>query len=262
MSIWQRASLALLICVVASATSAPAGEELLDRYDELLARYADGNDLRYAAWRADGEDAEALDLIVEELVDTDTATLTPGERYSLYINLYNAKIVQLVLKGDPPRSIRQLGKGVNPFEIFSRKQLDFDGEHISLNQLEKRLREESRDPRIHFAVNCASKSCPPLAPLAYRAERLDEQLDRQTRAFLTREGSLILEQKRNGSKPTLHVTLSKIFDWYAKDFEIAGGALAFVERYAPAEVAVSLRANRGSTKLAYAEYDWNLNAAP
>ena len=137
------------------------------------------------------------------------------------------------------------------------------GEKVSLTTLEKRLRDESDDPRIHFAVNCASRSCPPIAEEPFRAGTLDAQLHQVTRAFLASPGAV--EVKRASSffgGSTLDVTISKIFDWYSGDFDSAGGIPAFLAEHAPAEVAGALREAGDKIKLRHRKYDWSLNSAP
>ena len=232
-------------------------------YGDLLARYVTAEGVRYEAWRSNAADVEALRGGVERFSRVKPQELTPPERYALYTNLYNARALQIVLDGDPRESIKELSKGINPYEIFKRKVLDFDGENISLKTLETRLREESGDPRIHFAVNCASRSCPPIAREPYRGATLDAQLDQVTRAFLASPGAV--EVKRTSSffgGSTLEVTISKIFDWYSSDFDSAAGVPAFLAAHVPSEVAGALRDTGNKIKLRYRKYDWSLNDAP
>jgi hypothetical protein len=166
----------------------------------------------------------------------------------------------LVLQEDPPESIRDLSKAWFGWGVFFKNVIEFDGKPISLNGLEKRLRRESRDPRIHFAVNCASRSCPPLAGEAYRGDRLDDQLDRVTRAYLARPGVVALGESTPGARRRVEVP--KIFDWFGRDFREAGGVVAFIERYGPPDVSEVIAADRKNIKLAYRKYDWRLNSAP
>jgi hypothetical protein len=133
--------------------------------------------------------------------------------------------------------------------------LTFDGKVLSLNDLEKRLRDEFKDPRIHFAVNCASKSCPPIRPEPYDAASLDAQLDDATRSYLASKGAL--QVITEGGKTRL--VAPKIFDWYADDFKAGGGVLAFIAKYGPPDAAAAIAA--GKVKLEFAEYDWSLNIA-
>jgi hypothetical protein len=248
-----------LLCL--TPTTAPAQQDPLDRWDRLLTRYVVADRVDYANWRANRADYDELRELVAALAATDPATLSAPERYALYINLYNARIVEIVLTEDPPRSIRDVIWTWFGYGVFFKDDLVFDGKKTSLHKLEKRLRRESGDPRIHFAVNCASASCPPLVAWAYRGELLDTQLDRVTREFLARPENLRFEEARGGSgKTRLHV--SKIFKWYDGDFESAGGVHEFIRLHAPAETARRLEAERARIKLAYQEYDWSLNSSP
>jgi len=244
----------ILISALLLAPLVAAVDSTLDRYDALLARYVEANGVRYDAWRANAADREALAGIVAAFEGTASASLETNDRYALYINLYNAKTLQVVLDGDPEESIRDLGKGKFGYGIFYKKFIDFDDEVLSLNLLEKRLREESADPRVHFAVNCASFSCPALLDEGYRGERLDAQLERQSFAFLEREDALRFEERASGAPM---VQLSKIFDWYAKDFGGTQGVRDFVRRYAPKDLRENL--SGGGFRIAHMEYDWRLN---
>ena len=246
----------ILIAVLLLTPLVPAAGPALDRYDELLGRYVAGDSVRYDAWRENATDRETLAEIVSEFEATVPAALEAEDRYALYINLYNAKTLQLVLDGNPEKSIRDLSKAKFGFGIFFKKLIDFDGETISLNALEKRLREESGDARIHFAVNCASLSCPALLDEAYRGERLDAQLEQQSLAFLERSDALLVDERPNGN---VLVRLSKIFDWYAGDFGGTAGVRKFVLDYAPENIKAKL--GDGKFKPAHMRYDWSLNRA-
>lgn len=247
------AALALAVLIARPASADLAGAEAA--YGKLLSKYATERGVRYDSWRASGPDIKKLSEIVAIFRSTDPATLTPDERKALYINMYNARILETVLLGYPKGSIRDLSKGMSSSEIFDRKGLNFDGKALSLNDLEKRLRDEFHDPRIHFAVNCAARSCPPIRAEAYVAARLDQQLDDATRSFLASPGALTVR----GESGKTTIVASKLFDWYALDFKAAGGALAFIAKYGPASAteAVAL----GKVRLEFAEYDWGLNAA-
>lgn len=243
-----------LASILLGATLAGAGEDPTSRYGALLGKYVVEEGVRYRAWREDAGDLATLRAIVAELAATNPATLSPKDRYALYLNLYNAKTLELVLTGNPERSIRDLSRTFSfkgPYEIFFRDILEFDGKRISLDDLEDRLREESRDPRVHFALNCASRSCPPLASEPYRGESLDRRLDVQTRAFLASPGSVTVE-------PGGKVRVSKIFDWFDGDFGGNEGVRRFLREYGPEEAGQALA--RGG-RVAYHDYDWSLNEA-
>lgn len=224
-------------------------------YQKLLAQYVTPRGVRYDSWRASGTDLKTISEVVMMYRSTDPTGLAPNERKALYINLYNAKILETVLAGNPKGSIKELSRGISPLEIFSRAVFNFDGKAMSFNELEKRLREEFKDPRVHFALNCASKSCPPIRPEPYVASALDAQLDDAARKYLAAPGAI--EVRTDGGKTKLVV--GKIFDWYADDFKATGGPLAFIQKYGPETVAGALAA--GKVKLDFAEYDWSLNSA-
>ena len=256
-------ALLLMISCAAPAPAAPAPEVrtdasaeatislALDRLDPLLQRYVEGNGVRYGAWRASAEDRRTLDGVVETLEELSTATLSASERAALQINLYNTATVKLVLDGDPKNSIRDLSKLTLGFGVFHAKRLRYDGERVSLDSLEDQLRAETGDPRVHFAVNCASNSCPALLNEAFRGERLEQQLEQQSRAFLTRQDAIRL------TSSTLE--LSKIFDWYANDFGGREGVLEFVKRYSPAALGEQIEARREELPVNFMSYDWGLN---
>jgi hypothetical protein len=241
------------------ATPPALASGTLDAYDALLARYVTPEGVRYDAWRSAPGDLERLAQVVADLEATDPDALDPDARAAFYVNLYNASTVHLILTAEePPESIRDLSGALFGWGIFFKKLVSLDGERISLNALEKRLLRVSGDPRVHFAVNCASRSCPPLAAEAYRGSRLDEQLDRQTRAFLSSGHGLVVGDRRRDGRLTVRV--SKLFDWYSGDFKPAGGTLAFLVDHAPP--ATSSLLDGGGVKLTYLDYDWSLNAAP
>lgn len=127
------------------------------------------------------------------------------------------------------------------------------GRMLSLNDIEHEiLRKQFDEPRIHFAIVCASKSCPVLRTEAYRAKDLESQLDEAARTF-------IRDPSRNRFDPGSRVLrLSSIFKWFREDFERAAGTLpAFVARYHDESSAVALRT--GGLRVEFLEYDWSLN---
>ena len=247
-------SAALVLALAASPASADMAA-VTKAYGKLLAQYVTPRGVKYDAWRASGADIKQLSEILMNFRSADPKTLEPDERKALYINLYNVTILDLVLVANPRGSIKELSKGLNPLEIFNRDGLHFDQKMISLNDLEKRLREEFKDPRVHFAVNCASKSCPPLRTAPYVAASLEAQLDEATRAYLASPDTV--EVRMDGGRPT--IVAVKIFDWYAGDFKASGGPLGFIQKFGPPAAADAIAG--GKAKLVFAEYDWSLNSA-
>ena len=176
------------------------------------------------------------------------------------INAYNAAMIQKILQRYPDiDSVWDFGRIFN--HPFKDRFVELFGERMSLDDIEHgRLRGDPAlfDPRIHFAVNCASKGCPPLRPAAFDGSSLDAALDEQASIFLS-------DRTKNGMNPTTNrLTLSPIFDWYAEDFGVPGleGELAYLSRYADAlgldDDAVRAL-NEGSIKIEWSDYDWALN---
>jgi hypothetical protein len=128
--------------------------------------------------------------------------------------------------------------------VFKKERVPLVGAKISLDDVENaRIRAAFRDPRIHFAINCAAKSCPPIRMEPYSGDRIDAQLDDQARRFL--RSTVRLERKGD----TMVVHVSKILDWFNDDF---GDKLAFLRRYVSVPPAVK-------TEFKYDDYDWSLN---
>lgn len=182
-----------------------------------------------------------------------------AERQAFLINVYNAATVELVLTRYPGlKSIKELG-GLfgSPWKL---QVLDLLGRRRSLDDIEHVLlrgADDYAEPRIHFAVNCASVGCPALRPEAYVGARLNGQLDDQARRFLS-------DRRRNRSESgNAALRVSKIFDWYAEDFNAHSGSVgAFLARYRSElglDAAAATRLQQGRTHLVYATYDWSLN---
>jgi hypothetical protein len=158
-----------------------------------------------------------------------------NEQLAYWINVYNANTVKLILVNYPIKSITDLGKP------WDKKFINVGKISYSLNQIENEIiRPVFQEPRIHFAVNCAAKSCPPLLNEAFTAEKLNNQLDKQTRAFINSSANKIAER---------NVEVSKIFDWYGEDF---GELIAYLNKYATTPI-------NESAKISFKEYDWALN---
>jgi Protein of unknown function, DUF547 len=246
------ASMVFALTVHPAAADMKAANAALGK---LLTKYLTTRGVRYAAWRANGDDLKRISEVVMIYRTTDLKALEPNERKALLINIYNSKVLETVLLHNPSGSFRALSKGPSDNEIFKRNVIALEGKPISFNGLEKRIREEFKDPRIHFAINCASRSCPPVRGEPYSAERLDAQLDDATRAFLASPAGVIV------SSSGRHTTLaaSRIFEWYEDDFKASGGIMKFIATYGPEEAAQT--ASSGKAKLEFQPYDWGLNVS-
>lgn len=215
-------------------------------YAELLSKYVKGGVVDYQGLKREEGN---LDRYLQVLEKTDSKGLSRNEQFAFYINAYNAWTLKLILTGYPGlKSIKDLGSFFR--SPWKKKIARIDGTVMSLDHIEHEiLRPRMKDPRIHAAVNCASKSCPPLLSVPYNGKSLDRQLEEQFTAFINDPSRNRLEGN------TLYV--SRIFDWYAKDFE--GGTMGFFLKYAKGDFKKRLEENRSQIKIRYLDYDWSLN---
>ena len=168
------------------------------------------------------------------------------ERLAYWINAYNAFTVRLVVDHYPVESIKNIKNGI-PFvnTVWDIKFIDIEERAYALNNIEHGIiRERFDEPRIHFAVNCAAKSCPKLRNEAYTAEQLDRQLDEQARDFLN-------DPAKNRVEPD-HLQLSRIFRWYGGDFKAKGSIIEFINPFTPVDI-------HPGAEIDFMEYDWSLN---
>ncbi|MFQ5723544.1 MAG: DUF547 domain-containing protein [Terriglobia bacterium] len=256
----------LLLAALAafSPTAAVADEAPFDysTYARVLENYVtpEGK-VRYAALKKHPEDLDAFlaEVAAVSPVNHPERFPTDDHKIAYWINAYNAFVLKSVLEDYPIESVIRLGTlwGVL---FFKRSKHEAGGKEYSLDDIEHGiLRRQFQEPRIHFAINCASASCPVLRAEPYRAEHLDAQLDAQARDFIRQQQNVWLRGNI--------LFLSKIFDWYEQDFLKAlerdgskNPTLAdYVARYLPAETAARLREE--SPRIEFYDYDWALNDA-
>ncbi|HEX4824495.1 MAG TPA: DUF547 domain-containing protein [Candidatus Polarisedimenticolaceae bacterium] len=223
---------------------------------KLLTTYVTGHGVRYATWRTNGDDLKRISEVVMIYRSADLKTLEPHEREAVLINLYNTKILETILLLNPSGSIRALSKALRPNEIFHRNALLVDGKPVSLDELERRLVKEYKDPRIHFALNSSARSCAPLRAEPYYGNKIDDQLDDATRAFLATPGVVTIDTSHH----TTVIKTSTLFDWYKDDFKPLGGTLGVLKKFGSEAVAEAASAK--DVKVEYQPWDWSLNVAP
>lgn len=212
------------------------------------------NRIAYGAVTA--ADRAELATVIEGLQEVQVAALNRDQQFAYWANLYNAVTLKAVLDHYPVASIKDidLGGGVFGGGPWKAALVTVDGVALSLNDIEHRiLRPIWRDPRIHYAVNCAAVGCPNLRNAAWRAETLDPDLDSAARDFVNHPRGVRLSSV--GGEAGL--TVSKIYDWFAEDFGgDEAGVLAHLQRYAEGETAALLSAHG---EISGAAYDWSLN---
>jgi hypothetical protein len=254
------ASLLALTALPASAAGyaalAPAGDQGRDHdsFDRLLQRYVKPDEagyirVDYRALRIQG--ADRLSFYLAMLSSTDPTRLSRNEGHAFWINLYNAKTLEVIIEHYPVASIRdiKLGGG-GPFKTgpWSKKTLRINGIDLSLDDVEHEVvRALFRDPMSHYGLNCASYSCPNLAVRAYTGDTVEAALVQNARDYVN--------HPRGISVSDGEITASKIYSWYAEDF---GGRHALKAHWK------SLAANRlaqqiDATSVGSFVYDWSLN---
>ncbi len=195
-----------------------------------------------------------LDAYLARVAGSRLGSLTAGHLEALLINAYNACTVRSILEHPGVASIRDIPG------VWTEKRHRVGGFDLTLDDIEHRLlRPFFRDPRLHFALNCASRSCAPLPSWAYDGDRIGEELDERTRTFLSSPANVKVEGTR--------LRVSKYFDWYGEDFTAAGwtksapSVAAFIAPYAAPDVKAFIDRQGGRPSLVFGEYDWSLNAA-
>lgn len=224
-------------------------DRFLNRY--LITAHPSGiNRLRYGDVTA--KDRQELGSYIDSLQEIPVSRLNRDEQMAYWINLYNAATVKVVLDHYPVSSITKidLSSGLFSRGPWDAKLLEVEGEEVSLNDIEHRiLRPIWRDPRVHYAVNCASIGCPNLQNLAYTAANLEALLEKGAREYINHPRGVSFQ----GNK----LVLSSIYDWFQEDFGGSEeGVLRHLRRYAAAELAGRLDGYSG--RIGYA-YDWSLN---
>ncbi len=276
---WLQATPVLVTLSITAAAGAspsvPPGDLHAD-YAAMLARFVDEVGLvDYAGLK---ENRVLLDRYLGRLAGLraqDVGAWPQADQIALYINAYNAFTLAAIVDHYPiephwlaslrfpENSIRQIAG------VWDELRWTLAGQPMTLDHIEhKILRERFREPRIHMALVCASKGCPPLRREPYEGRRLDEQLDDQARRFLAEPTKFRIDRDAN------RVYLSPIFQWFAADFAAVSQAsapppglarseqavLGFLARYLGAEDAAFLRA--GGYTVTYLDYDWSLNEQP
>ncbi len=217
-------------------------------YADLLARHVRGGLVDYQGL---AEDNAKLDAYLDILAATAPSSLDRPARMAYWINVYNAWTLKLIVDHLPVKSIKNIGHFWST--PWSLRFVRLKDRTETLDYVEHEvLRPRFKDPRVHFAVNCASMGCPPLRAEPFAADRLDAQLDEQVRSFINDPARTRLDGD------TLNV--SKIFRWFEEDFGGEKGVVDFIRRYATGDLKVRLERLGDMVHLKYLDYDWSLNA--
>ena len=239
----------LLVSIVVTRTPARSDTHTtVDHrlYGALLKKYVHHGVVNYQGFK---NEEKLLDHYLKVLENTETKILSRHEQFAFYINAYNAWTIKFILSGYPGiTSIKDLGSIFR--SPWKKKICRIDGTVITLDDIEHEiLRPRFEDPRVHFAINCASKGCPPLISEPYNGSILDRQLDESTAAFLN-------NSERNRLDGNV-LYVSKIFKWFPKDFR--NDVVGFFMKYVTEDIRTRLEQTRGNIAIDYLDYDWSLN---
>ncbi|MDB4930348.1 MAG: hypothetical protein JWM10_2832 [Myxococcaceae bacterium] len=256
-----RVVMAVTVALPATAGAQDAGvtaANVWTRYDALLRATVRANGVDYAALRARVGELRAVHAWLGENGPTRTprAFATANARKAYWINAYNATVLLGV--AEAPATMRNVLTYLPDGGFFRARAWRLDGREMTLDAVENReVRPVFHDPRVHVALNCAARSCPPLRRGAYTAAGLDAQLDAQARAYVNAPGAVEVDTRAR----SLRVT--QIFEWFADDFVL--GAAGWLPTYAAdplrRRIDAACGSDGGSCVVSYRPYDWSLNAA-
>ncbi len=247
--------------VIPVGANVPANQRLsIDQIDHatwnaLLAKYVDANGMvDYATWKATAADQQALDAYLAHLSQASLSKPASREgQLAYWINAYNAVTARGILREYPTTSIRNHTAKLFGYNIWKDLQLAVDGKQFSLEQIEHEILRKMGEPRIHFAIVCASIGCPRLLNEAYVADRLDKQLTVNTQSFFADPTKF----QYDAAKGTIAV--SPILSWFAEDFGAnQAEQIRRVATYLPDAAARQL-AESGKARVSYLDYDWGIN---
>ena len=195
----------------------------------------DGN-VNYKSWK---KDTTYLDNYLQTLEENPPVEAwSKSDSLAYFINAYNAVTVKLILDKYPLKSIRNL---VTPWRF---KRFTLNGEKVSLNHIEHEILRKMNEPRIHFAINCASASCPKLINVAFESHTMEKQLEQVTHDFINDTKRNKLSEKK--------IEISRIFQWFSDDFGNKKERIAFIRKYANQPF-------NENPKVDFFTYDWQLN---
>lgn len=206
-------------------------------WNTLLQKYVSENgNVDYEGFKNEREKLLSYFKVLNQTLPKET----DSKAYTLtfWINAYNAFTIDLILRHYPIKSIKDIK---NPWD---QRYWKLGGKWYNLNDIEHEILRKMNEPRIHFAIVCASISCPKLQNKAFTASKLEQQLTDATKGFLS-------DDTRNSISEN-NLELSKIFQWFSKDFKQNGSLIDFLNQYTTIEISAK-------AKKSYKDYNWNLN---
>ena len=245
-------TLAILLIAIGHQQAALAADFDHSKFDQILKMYV------YTEGRVDYNGIAGDETFRQYMTSLENAkpeSLSRDGQLAFWINAYNAVTIEKVIKWKPKKSVREtFVPGVwTGTKFFTSREQTVAGQRLSQDDIEHEiLRKRFKEPRIHFAVICASSGCPPLPQVAYTAENVQSRLEDETQKYLHSKRGLQIDYVENT------MMLSKLFDWFAGDFESKSGSVTnFIKPYLDEKAMAFIDR---MPKMSYLEYDWALNA--
>ncbi len=223
-------------------------------FDALLRKYVDSDGyVNYTSWKRSSTDRRALENYLAHLSRASLKkSSSHAARLAFWINAYNAVTIEGILQVYPTSSIRNHTAKFIGYNIWKELPLQVGRQTFSLEQMEHQILRKMGEPRIHFAIVCASVGCPRLRNEAYVAEKVDRQLAENARDFFSRSKNLRVDAANQS------LSVSSILDWFGSDFgRTHAEQFRYLKPYLPA-AAQKIATNSGTT-VRYLDYDWSLN---
>ena len=217
-------------------------------FDRILKGYVlDNGTVKYAALRSGLDPLTSFVQHIGSVSPDSHPSLFPSraQKLAYWLNTYNALVLWAMAKEFPEKKDR-LNSLIGRYRFFMMTKFKTGRRDFSLNDIEtNEIRKQFQEPRIHFAIVCASRSCPWLSRDAFTGEHLEEQLEARTRLFFNQTRNVRFNSAQR------ELSLSQIFEWYKQDFgDSTEKVLAFIGKY---------RSVEGKWNLRYIEYDWRIN---
>jgi hypothetical protein len=232
----------LLVTAISVLFAAAAqAQNWMEPYNRLLGKYVTAGGVKYSEWKSNAADMQSIQAVVDGIAKKGISGLDKRQQVAFYLNAYNAWILHEALGKYPTNSVKDA-----LFTFFTSKRITVAGQQTSFKALEDNVIRKLGEPRVHFALNCASRSCPPLNREAFAGDKLDGQLEKLAKGYVYSDRGV----RYNAAGKS--ADLSKIFDWYKDDFKGEGGTLAFINKRRSSAIP-------NDAKISFQDYDWGLN---
>ncbi len=245
--------LSVLITVITTQTSSAQTHQT---FTDVLKKYVINGLVDYKNLKNDNQ----LDKYLSQLSETNPDKLTREEKLAFWINAYNAFTLQVVRDNYPIESITDLHTGGKIIgfligkTVWDKQFITINNKKYSLNEIEHNILRKMNEPRIHFAIVCASISCPELRDEAFEADKINAQLQEQTIKFLNDKSRNHFDVKNRKAY------ISEIFNWFDEDFgQSDENILKFIAKFVPENIAADINKNLSKWDISFNDYDWNLN---